>query len=81
MHDAPGSDSIQSRIYDFANKTWIENAIPGQTHIWRFILDWTKTSSATGVVIRLTNPNENSTFDQRQLTHISPEHKSGTIVF
>ena len=27
------------------------------------------------------NPNPDSNFDQRQLTHISPEHASGTIVF
>lgn len=72
---------LQSTIYNFTTGTWLENAIPGQTQIWRFILDWTKNSSATGLVIRLFNPNPNSSFDQRQLLHISPEHTSGTIVF
>ncbi len=68
-----------SKIYDFDNDTFLENGVPGQIHIWRFIIEFDKAVSATGVILKISNPNPNSTFEQQVLSHLSPEHATPQI--
>ncbi len=69
----------QSEVYDFDNDTFLENGVPGQINIWRFILEFDKAVFATGVILKLSNPNPDSTFEQQVLSHLSPEHTTPQI--
>ncbi|APD07017.1 hypothetical protein UJ101_01501 [Flavobacteriaceae bacterium UJ101] len=75
------NNQLQETIYDFDNDTFLENPVPGQVTIWRIILSFTKSSAATGIIFRLYNPSPDSSFDERKLIHISPEHIKGNLVF
>ncbi len=53
-----GTDSGEDSIYDSSDGTFYENAVEGQVHLWRVVVEYeqTGTGSDTYVVVQLKNP-------------------------
>jgi hypothetical protein len=77
------ADRTPSQVYEFADDTFLENPIPGQAHIWRLILSYTKGAGGTTFVLRIENPSPSSSFIQEQQQTVTGESsvRDGTLVF
>jgi len=72
-NNLPGKDPVNDYddfiplLHDPVSGSWFENPVPGQTHYWRVIIDYTKPDNKKNKKVVLTVENPVSGFTQQQV--------------